>query len=271
MAIASLHRQDLFSLDGKVAVVTGGSRGIGYMIASGFVANGAKVYITARKAEACDKAAAELSKIGVCVSIPADLATNEGRKQLIEKLTEDEGKLDVLVNNAGASWGAPFDEYPEDGWDKVMNINLKAPFMLTRDITPLLVAAASVEDPARIINIGSIDGLIVPNVENYAYAPSKAAIHHLTRVLAITLAPRHITVNAIAPGPFESQMMKWTLENFRAEIEASAPMKRIGRPEDMAGIAIYLASPAATFVTGAVIPVDGGMSTAQAPIPMPVQ
>ena len=271
MTIASLHRQDLFSLDGKVAVVTGGSRGIGYMIASGFVANGAKVYITARKAEACDKAAAELSKIGVCVSIPADLATNEGRKQLIEKLTEDEGKLDILVNNAGASWGAPFDEYPEDGWDKVMNINLKAPFMLTRDITPLLVAAASVEDPARIINIGSIDGLTVPSVENYAYAPSKAAIHHLTRVLAITLAPRHITVNAIAPGPFESHMMKWTLENFRAEIEASAPMKRIGRPEDMAGIAIYLASPAATFVTGAVIPVDGGMSTAQAPIPMPVQ
>ena len=175
------------------------------------------------------------------------------------------------MNNAGASWGAPFDEYPEDGWDKVMNINLKTPFMLTRDITPLLVAAASVEDPARIINIGSIDGLIVPNVENYAYAPSKAAIHHLTRVLAITLAPRHITVNAIAPGPFESHMMKWTLENFRAEIEASAPMKRIGRPEDMAGIAIYLASPAATFVTGAVIPVDGGMSTAQTSIPTPVQ
>ena len=262
LAIASLNRQDLFSLDGKVAVVTGGSRGIGYMIASGFVANGAKVYIAARKAEACDAAAAELSKIGGCVSIPADLATNEGRKQLIEKLTEDEGKLDVLVNNAGASWGAPFDEYPEDGWDKVMNINLKAPFLLTRDMTPLLVAAASVEDPARVINVGSIDGLTVPNVENYAYAPSKAAIHHLTRVLAVTLARRHITVNAIAPGPFETQMMKWTLENFRAAIEASAPMKRIGRPEDMAGIAIYLASPAATFVTGAVIPVDGGISTA---------
>ena len=173
------------------------------MIASGFVANGAKVYISARKAEACDEAAAELSKIGECVSIPADLATNEGRKQLIEKLTEDEGKLDILVNNAGASWGAPFDEYPEDGWDKVMNINLKAPFMLTRDITPLLVAAASVEDPARIINIGSIDGLIVPSVENYAYAPSKAAIPHPAPAPAVTLAPRQSTWNAIGPGPFE--------------------------------------------------------------------
>ncbi len=259
----SLHRDELFSLDGRVALVTGGSRGIGYMIASGFVANGAKVYIAARKAEACDAAAAELSQIGDCISIPADLTTNEGRALLVSELTGREGKLDVLVNNAGASWGAPLDQYPEDGWDKVMNINVKAPFMLTRDLTPLLAEAGTAEAPARVINVGSIDALTVPSVDNFAYGPSKAAVHHMTRVLAIALAPRHITVNAIAPGPFESKMTEWMLENFQSQIEASAPMRRIGRPEDMAGVALYLASPASTYVTGVVIPVDGGISTAQ--------
>ncbi len=266
----SLHRNDLFSLDGKIALVTGGSRGIGFMIASGFVENGAKVYISARKAELCDAAAAELSKVGTCISLPADVATNGGRKLLVDQLTDREGKLDVLVNNAGASWGAPLDEYPEDGWDKVMNINVKAPFMLTRDIAPLLASAGSADDPARVINIGSIDGLQVPTLDNFAYGPSKAAVHHLTRVLAIALAPNHITVNAIAPGPFESKMTEWMLENFQRHIEAGAPMQRIGRPEDMAGVAIYLASRASTFVTGAVIPVDGGISTAQSAPPMPI-
>ena len=257
------HREELFSLEGRVALVTGGSRGIGFMIASGFVANGAKVYISARKAEACDAAAAELSNVGECVSIPADLTTNEGRALVVSELTEREGKLDILVNNAGASWGAPLDQYPEDGWDKVMNINVKVPFMLTRDLTPLLAEAGTADAPARVINVGSIDALTVPTVDNFAYGPSKAAVHHMTRVLAVALARRHITVNAIAPGPFESKMTEWMLENFQEGIEASAPMRRIGKPEDMAGVAVYLASPASTYVTGAVIPVDGGISTAQ--------
>jgi len=270
VADSPFHRNQLFSLEGRTAVVTGGSRGIGYMIASGLVANGAKTYITARKAEQCDEAAAELSKLGDCVSVPTDLATNDGRARLVDEITQREGKLDVLVNNAGASWGAPFDEYPEDGWDKVMDINIKAPFFLTRELTPLLARAGTHDNPARVINVGSIDGLHVPTVENYAYGPSKAAIHHLTRILAVTLAPRHITVNAIAPGPFESKMMQWTLENFRPAIEAGAPLKRIGKPEDMAGVAVYLASPAAAFVTGAVIPVDGGIVVAQRAAPMPL-
>ena len=270
MTISPLHRDELFSLDGRVALVTGGSRGIGYMIASGFVANGAKVYIAARKAEACDAAAAELSQMGDCSSIPADLVTNEGRALLVSELTDREGKLDILVNNAGASWGAPLDEYPEDGWDKVMNINVKAPFMLTRDLTRLLAEAGTAAAPARVINVGSIDGLQVPTLDNFAYGPSKAAVHHMTRVLAVALAGRHITVNAIAPGPFESKMTEWMLENFQAAIEASCPMKRIGRPEDMAGVALYLASPASAFVTGAVIPVDGGISLAQRSSAMPI-
>jgi NAD(P)-dependent dehydrogenase (short-subunit alcohol dehydrogenase family) len=265
----SLHRNDLFSLEGKVALVTGGSRGIGFMIASGFVENGVKVYITARKAEACIAAAAELSKNGSGIAIPADVATNEGRKLLLDELTEREDKLDILVNNAGASWGAPLDEYPEDGWDKVMDVNVKAPFMLTRSLASLLASAGSAEDPARVINIGSIDGLQVPTLDNFAYGPSKAAVHHLTRVLAMALASRHITVNAIAPGPFESKMTEWMLENFQRQIEAGAPMKRIGRPEDMAGVAVYLASKAGAFVTGVVIPVDGGISTGQTAPQMP--
>ena len=270
MTNSPLHRDELFSLNGRVALVTGGSRGIGYMIASGFVANGAKVYIAARKADACDAAAAELSRIGECISIPVDLVTNEGRALLVSELTEREGKLDVLVNNAGASWGAPLEEYPEDGWDKVMNINVKAPFMLTRDLVPLLAEAGTAEAPARVINVGSIDGLQVPTLDNFAYGPSKAAVHHMTRVLAVALAGRHITVNAIAPGPFESKMTEWMLENFQSAIEASCPMRRIGKPEDMAGVALYLASAASAFVTGAVIPVDGGINVAQRTPAMPI-
>lgn len=266
----SLNRNELFSLDGKTALVTGGSRGIGFMIASGFLENGAKTYITARKAGACDEAAIELSKLGECISLPADLTTNEGRKHVVDTLTEREGKLDVLVNNAGASWGAPFDEYPEDGWDKVMDINVKVPFMLTRDLTSLLAQAGTAEAPARVINIGSIDGLQVPTVDNFAYGPSKAAVHHLTGVLAMALAARHIAVNAVAPGPFVSKMTKWMLENFQSQIEAGSPMKRIGRPADMAGVTLYLASPASAFVTGAVIPVDGGLRLAQRAPAMPI-
>jgi len=253
--------QDLFSLSGKVALVTGGSRGIGLMIARGFVQAGARVYVSSRKKEVCDQVAAELSKLGTCISLPADLSSEAGANALADELAGREAALHVLVNNAGANWGAPFEEYPDSAWDKVLATNLKSPFFLTRRCAPLLEAAASPQDPARVINIGSIDGIKVPLLETYAYSSSKAALHHLTRVLARRFAPRHVTVNAVAPGPFESKMMAATLDRFRDAIVGSCPLGRIGEPEDMAGVAIYLASRAGAYVTGAVIPVDGGIST----------
>lgn len=255
----AINVKDLFSIAGKVALVTGGSRGIGFMIARGYVEAGAKVYISARKKEACDNAAAELSEIGPCASIPADLSTTEGCKQLAQEIASREQSLNILVNNAGAAWGATLEEYPENGFDKVMDTNVKGLFFLTQNLLPLLERGASPADPARVINIGSIDGIKVPFVENYAYAPSKAAVHHLTRVLAVKLGRRNITVNAIAPGPFESQMTKWILENYKETIEAGCPLRRIGAPADMAGVAIYLASRAGAYVNGVVIPVDGGI------------
>jgi len=255
----AINVQELFSIKDKVALVTGGSRGIGLMIARAFVEAGAKVYISSRKKEVCDAVAHELSAIGTCVSCPADLSTTEGREQLVRTISAKEQALNILVNNAGAAWGAPLAEYPESGWDKVMDTNVKSIFFLTRDLTPLLEKAARPDDPARVINVGSIDGLKVPMVENYAYAPSKAAVHHLTRVLAVKLGPRGITVNAIAPGPFESQMTKWLLETYQKQIEAECPLGRIGSPPDMAGVAIYLASRAGAYVNGVVIPVDGGI------------
>jgi NAD(P)-dependent dehydrogenase (short-subunit alcohol dehydrogenase family) len=251
--------KDLFSIAGKVALVTGGSRGIGLMIARGYVEAGAKVYISSRKKEVCDQVAAELSEIGPCASIPADLSTTEGCKHLAEELSGREPALHILVNNAGAAWGAPLEEYPEAGFDKVMDTNVKGVFYLTQALLPLLEKAARPADPARVINIGSIDGIKVPFIENYAYAPSKAAVHHLTRVLAVKLGERGITVNAVAPGPFESQMTKWLLENHKESIEATCPLNRIGAPSDMAGVAIYLASRAGAYVNGVVIPVDGGI------------
>jgi len=256
---SAINVQELFSIKDKVALVTGGSRGIGLMIARGFVEAGARVYISSRKKEVCDAVADELSAIGRCVSCPADLSTTEGRGQLARTLADREQSLNILVNNAGAAWGAPLAEYPESGWDKVMDTNVKSIFFLTRDLTPLLEKAARPDDPARVINVGSIDGLKVPLVENYAYAPSKAAVHHLTRVLAVKLGPRGITVNAIAPGPFESQMTKWLLETYQKQIEADCPLGRIGSPPDMAGVAIYLASRAGAYVNGVTIPVDGGI------------
>jgi NAD(P)-dependent dehydrogenase (short-subunit alcohol dehydrogenase family) len=252
--------KDLFSVEGKVALVTGGSRGIGLMIARGFVEAGARVYISARKADACEAAAAELSKHGVCVALPADLSTEAGARRLASEFSAREPALNVLVNNAGANWGAPLDSYPDGGWDKVMALNVKAVFDLTRFLQPQLEAAASDGDPARVINVGSIDGIQVPLLETYAYSASKAAVHHMTAVLAKKLAPA-ITVNAIAPGPFESKMMHETLEKFGEGIKKSCPMKRIGEPEDMGGVAVYLASRAGAYLTGAVIPVDGGIST----------
>lgn len=252
--------KNLFSIEGKTVLVTGGSRGIGLMIARGFVEAGAKVYISARKKDTCDRVAAELATNGSCVSVPADLSTEAGAKELAAAVAARETALHVLVNNAGANWGAPLAEYPDAAWDKLLALNVKAVFHLTRALLPLLEHAQRPGDPARVINIGSIDGLAVPLLETYAYSASKAAVHHLTRVLAMQLAPRGITVNAVAPGPFESKMMAETLTRFRDTIIASCPLGRIGEPEDMAGVAIYLASRAGAYVTGAVIPVDGGIT-----------
>jgi NAD(P)-dependent dehydrogenase (short-subunit alcohol dehydrogenase family) len=251
--------QDLFSIAGKVAVVTGGSRGIGGMIARGFVEAGAKVYISARKAAECAATAEELSKHGTCIAIIADLSTEAGCRELADAVGARESALHILVNNAGANWGAPLAEFPDSGWDKVLALNVKGVFHLTRALVPLLEKGATPGDPARIINIGSIDGLRVPILETYSYSASKAAVHHMTRVLAVQLAPRGITVNAVAPGPFESKMMAATLDRFRDAIVATCPLGRIGEPEDMAGVAIYLASRAGAYVTGVVIPVDGGI------------
>jgi NAD(P)-dependent dehydrogenase (short-subunit alcohol dehydrogenase family) len=253
--------RDLFSVAGKVVLVTGGSRGIGLMIARGFVEGGAKVYVSSRKKEACDAVAAELSRAGTCVSMPGDVSTEAGARALASAVAAREPALHVLVNNAGANWGAPLAEYPDSAWDKVLALNVKGVFHLSRFLLPQLEAAARPGDPARVINIGSIDGLQAPFLETYAYSASKAAVHHLTRVLAHQLASRGITVNAIAPGPFESKMMAATLERFRDAIVGACPLGRIGEPEDMAGATIFLASRAGAYLTGAVIPVDGGIST----------
>ena len=265
----------LFSVSGKVALVTGGSRGIGRMIAEGLVRSGARVYIASRKADACDQTAAELSSYGECVSSPADLSGLEGAEQLAGAIAASEPVLHILVNNAGATWGARLEEYPDSALDKLWGVNLKAPFHLTRLLLPQLRAAARPDDPARVINIGSANGTAVPRMfnvdvppgapstENYAYSATKAAIHMLTRHLAHRLAREHITVNAIAPGPFESKMMEFALgsEAGRTAIAAAVPLGRIGTPEDMAGAVLYLASRAGSYLTGAIIPVDGGSTS----------
>jgi NAD(P)-dependent dehydrogenase (short-subunit alcohol dehydrogenase family) len=252
---------DLFDLSGKTAVVTGGTRGIGLMIARGLLQAGAQVYISSRKPEGCAAAEQELSAYGPVHAIPADLTTEEECLRLAAEVGRREQSLHVLVNNAGATWGAPLEEFPAAAWDKVTDLNLKAPFYLTRAFLPLLEAAGTHDDPARVINVGSIDGLRVPELPTYAYSASKAGLHHMTRVLARELGPRHVTVNVVAPGPFESKMMAATLETFGEAIAEAAPLRRIGRPDDMAGVAIYLSSRAGAYVTGAVIPVDGGIAT----------
>jgi len=252
---------DLFDLTGKTAVVTGGTRGIGLMIAKGLLEAGGRVWISSRKADGCAAAAAELSAYGEVTAIAADLSTEAECLRLAREVGERTQMLHVLVNNAGATWGAPLDEFPASAWDKVLDLNLKAPFFLTRAFLPLLEAAGTQEDPARVINVGSIDGLRVPALPTYSYSASKAGLHHLTRVLARELGPRHVTVNAVAPGPFQSKMMAATLNAYGDAIAAAAPLRRIGRPDDMAGVAIYLASRAGAYVTGAVIPVDGGLAT----------
>ncbi|GIG91615.1 glucose 1-dehydrogenase [Plantactinospora endophytica] len=253
----------LFSVQDKAVLVTGGTRGIGLMIARGFVEAGAQVIISSRKADVCAEVAEQLSEYGRCVAIPADISSTAGAGRLAEQVLSRVPALDVLVNNAGATWGAPLEAYPESAFDKLWAVNVKAVFQLTTALLPALRASASADDPARVINIGSIDGIRVPWMEVYAYSATKAAVHMLTRSLAHQLAPEHITVNAIAPGPFESKMMAFALDDpaTRATIEHQVPLGRIGRPDDMAGAAIYLASRAGAYLTGAVIPVDGGITT----------
>jgi NAD(P)-dependent dehydrogenase (short-subunit alcohol dehydrogenase family) len=250
--------ENLFNLKGKIALVTGGSRGIGAMIAEGFVRNGVKTYISSRKSDPCDKKAKELSKYGECISIPADLTDMNEMDKLVTKIKDKETKLNILVNNAGAAWGASFDDFPEIGWDKVMDTNVKSIFFLTQKLVDILETSASTSDPSRIINIGSIDGLGIPRAETYSYPASKAAVHQLTKVLANRLANRNINVNAIAPGPFQSNMMAHTLEEYGEQIKSSVPRGRIGVPEDMAGASIFLSSKASSYITGSIIPVDGG-------------
>ena len=259
---------NLFDVSGKTVLVTGGSRGIGLMIARGFVEAGATVVISSRKADACAEAVEELSAIeggGTCVAHPADLSTEEGLAGLTERMFELGPRLDVLVNNAGAAWGAPLGEFPDSAFDKVLNLNVKAVFSLTQRLLKLLRAAATDEDPARVINIGSIDGLVVSRSDNFSYVASKAAVHGLTRKLAATLAADRITVNAIAPGPFPSKMMAYALDDpeTRAAVVDSVPLHRVGTWQDVAGTAIFLSSRAGAYVTGTILPVDGGISGAR--------
>ncbi|KAI9474770.1 hypothetical protein LPJ78_004874 [Coemansia sp. RSA 989] len=255
-----MNSTEMFSVKNKVVVVTGGGSGVGLMITRGFVRNGAKVYIASRKAEALERAARELAQEGPgqCIALPCDLQDLEQVRRLADALrTREPAGIDVLVNNAGATWGTPsIEEYPDSAWTKVLTLNVQRVFSLTQLLVPLLQKRGQGE-PARIINVGSIDGLSVPALVTPAYSASKAAVHHLTRVLAGHLGP-HIACNAVAPGPFESHMMKATLDMFHDAIVERIPLRRIGRPQDIAGVCIFLASSAGAYINGAVIPVDGG-------------
>lgn len=264
----NLSVSDLFSVEGKVALVTGGSRGIGEMIAAGFMANGVKVYISSRKADACDATAARLIDTygGECVPMPADLSNLQGIQILSDALAEREPKLDILVNNAGVSWGAKIEEFPEIGWDKVMDTNVKGLFFLTQKLLPLLKASGTKDDPARVINIGSIDGLVAAVFETASYGASKAAVHHLTRFLAKHLTSEHININNIAPGPYPTWMLS-TGVGFGGktddvdwdQISKISPSGRVGSPEDIAGLAIFLCSRAGAYVVGETVTSDGGI------------
>ena len=260
-----MNTTELFSLKGRTALVTGGSRGIGRMIAEGFLAQGARVYITARKAAACNQAAQELSAFGECISIPVDVSTLDGCKALAAEFASRETALDILVNNAGAAWGAAFDEFPESGWDKVVDLNLKTPFFLTQALAEPLRKAAAANGrarPAKVINIASIDGVSVNPQETYSYAASKAGLIHLTRRMALRLIEDNIVVTAIAPGAFASDMNRDARDQAEA-VSQRIPARRIGVAEDMAGAAIYLASRAGDYVVGSTLVVDGGVTHAR--------
>ena len=252
---------DLFDLSGRVALITGGSRGIGRMIAEEYVRRGVRTYIASRKADVCRQTAAELSTFGTCIDLPADLATLDGVRGLAQALKEREPRLDILINNAGAGWVASFDEFPEKGWDKALNLNLKASFFLTQQLTPLLRNAASAEQPAKVINISSVDGIYVTHDESYSYTASKAGLNHLTRLMAKRLAPDHIHVNAIAPGAFATDM-NLVARDEPERIENFVPASRVGRPEDIAGAAVYMASRAGDYLLGITLVVDGGITHA---------
>ncbi len=255
--------KNLFDISGKVAVVTGGSRGIGAMIARGFVENGVKTYITSRKEEELRATESELSSLGECVAIPSDLSSLEGVQAFVDGVTARETKVDILVNNAGATWGAPVDEFPESGWDKVMDLNVKSIFFLTQRFLPALRAAGTPEDPSRVVNISSINGITHAHMNNYSYSASKAAVIQLTRHMAADLGPDHININGIAPGFFPSKMTKHLLAEVPEETEVSgAPIARLGRPEDAAGTAIYLCSKASGYLCGHTIVMDGGVVAA---------
>ncbi|WAL39644.1 SDR family oxidoreductase [Brevibacterium sp. BRM-1] len=253
---------ELFSVTGKTVLVTGGSRGIGYMIAQGMAARGARVIISSRKADACAQAQRALAEFGDVTAIPADVADPDAATGLIAQVEERFGELHVLINNAGAAWGAPFDEFPLHGWSKVLGVNVVAPFVLVQRARALLEASGSQDDPARVINIGSIDGLRVPEFDNFSYSASKAGIHMLTRHMAHELAPR-ILVNAIAPGPFPTQMLGGAIAENGGEEAARErnPLGRFGTPDDATGMTVFLASRASSYITGAIIPLDGGAST----------
>ena len=252
---------ELFNVSGKVALVTGGSRGIGEMISSGFLANGVKVYITARKEGPLVEKATELAKKydAVCIPIACDLSNLVGIDYLLKQIKEKEGAIDFLINNAGAAWGEPFDEFSEVGWDKVMDLNVKSLFFLTQKLTEMLKVRASSGNPSRVINIGSIDGLNVPAFETYSYSTSKAAVHHLTRVMAARLVKENILVNAIAPGPYPSQMLGSAVDHDYGETARKNPRKRVGLPEDIAGLTIFLCSQAGAYIVGETIASDGGI------------
>ncbi len=252
--------QELFSVDGKKAVVTGGTRGIGYMIAEGLLKAGAEVYISSRKADSCEEAALELGKLGKVHAFARDLSQESECRLLVEQIAEHTDTVDILVNNAGVTWGAPLEDYPDSGWDRVMDLNVKGVFNMTRFLRPMLDKAAAPGDPARVINISSIDATMVPLFPAFAYSASKAAVNQLTVHLAAELAPA-ILVNAIAPGPFPTKMMNAILDEHGDEIRAMTRVGRTGEPDDIAGAVIFLASRAANYVTGAVLPVDGGLST----------
>lgn len=253
--------KNLFSVAGKTAVVTGGSTGIGAMIARGFVENGVKTYITARKADALEATAAELSNLGECIAIQSDLSTLAGVNGFADAVMAQEDQIDILVNNAGAAWGAPVDNFPEGGWDKIMDLNVKAMFFMTQRFLPHLRKAGSAEDPSRVINIASINGITHPTMPTYSYGASKAAVIQLTRHMAADLASDNININGIAPGFFPSKMTAgWSKdETMMKHVLAKIPTHRLGTPEDMAGTALYLCSRASTYVCGHTLVLDGGM------------